>query len=164
MRLLNTPPNCWKKNSVLKRQSRAIVFHEKKGRRHCHVVWSLIDTSAMKAIKLDYSKRRMQGISRSLFLKHGWAMPPGMIDRNNRNPNNFTMAQWQQAKRIGKVPHQIKTDLQSCWALSDDKTSFELALRERGYRLARGERASYVVLDHRCEIFALGKKMDGGAC
>jgi len=145
----------------LERQPRAIVFHEKKGRRHCHAVWSLIDTGKMKAIKLDYSKRRMMGISRSLFLEHGWDMPAGMIDKRNRDPRNFNLMQWQQAKRIGKDPRQIKQDLQDSWALSDDKASFEAALQERGYTLAKGDRASFVVLDHKCEVFALGKKWVG---
>ena len=146
------------KEFELERQARAIVFHEKNGRRHCHVVWSLIDPKAMKAIKLDYSKRRMMGISRCLFLEHGWEMPKGMIDQRNRDSRNFTLAQWQQAKRIGKDPSKIKQDFQECWVLSDNRSSFEQALKERGYILARGDRRGYVVLDHRCEIFALGKK------
>ncbi|NQZ09419.1 MAG: relaxase, partial [Algicola sp.] len=34
----------------LDNQPRAVVFHEKKGRRHCHVAWSKIDSINMKAI------------------------------------------------------------------------------------------------------------------
>lgn len=41
----------------LQRQSCAIVFHKKKGRRHCHAVCSLIDALSMKAIKLDYLEK-----------------------------------------------------------------------------------------------------------
>lgn len=33
-------------------QPRAIVFHEKEGRRHAHCVWSRIDADEMKAINL----------------------------------------------------------------------------------------------------------------
>lgn len=33
-------------------QPRAIVFHEKEGRRHAHVVWSLINAAEMKAVRL----------------------------------------------------------------------------------------------------------------
>lgn len=35
-------------------QPRAIVFHEKEGRRHAHVVWSRIDVENMKAINLPH--------------------------------------------------------------------------------------------------------------
>ncbi|MGH1416530.1 MAG: relaxase/mobilization nuclease domain-containing protein, partial [Pelagimonas sp.] len=37
-------------------QPRAIVFHEKNGRRHAHCVWSKIDASQMKAINLSHYK------------------------------------------------------------------------------------------------------------
>lgn len=84
-----------------------------------------------------------------------------MIDRQKRDAKNFTMAQWQQAKRTGKDPRKIKQDLQESWALSFDRPSFEQALEKRGYALAKGDRAGFVVLDHRCEIFALGAKWMG---
>ena len=35
-------------------QPRAIVFHEKNGRRHAHVVWSRIDAQALKAINMPH--------------------------------------------------------------------------------------------------------------
>ena len=38
----------------LEDQPRAVVFHEKEGRRHAHVVWSRIDTDEMKAINLPF--------------------------------------------------------------------------------------------------------------
>lgn len=59
-------------------QPRAIVFHEKEGRRHCHTVWSRIDTAAMKAEHLPYTKRKLQEIARELYLEHGWKMPQGL--------------------------------------------------------------------------------------
>jgi len=37
----------------LTNQLRAIVFHEKEGRRHCHAVWSRIDANAMRTISLS---------------------------------------------------------------------------------------------------------------
>jgi len=142
-------------------QPRIIVFHEKNGRRHAHAVWSRIDTRSMTAINIYKDWPKLQELSRELFLHHGWKVPDGLLDKRNRNPNKFTLAQWQQAKRIGKVPKQIKADLQSCWALSHDKYSFEQELNERGYRLAKGDRRGFVVLDHKCEIFSLGKKWLG---
>ncbi len=89
-------------------QPRAIVFHEKQGRRHAHAVWSRIDTAAMKAIPLSFSKRKLMDISRELYLEHGWTMPRGLMYAGQFDPKNFTLAQWQQAKRIGKDPKAIK--------------------------------------------------------
>lgn len=142
-------------------QPRGIIFHEKNGRRHAHCVWSRIDIRRMKAINIYKDWPKLQALSRELFLEHGWKMPEGLLDKRKRDPNTFTLAQWQQAKRIGKVPHQIKADLQNCWAQSHDKADFEQALKERGYQLAKGDRRGFVVLDHKCEIFSLSKKWLG---
>ena len=141
----------------LENQPRAIVFHEKKGRRHAHCVWSRIDTENMKAIPLPYTKRKLMELSRELFLEHGWQMPCGMMNSKERDSLNFTMAQWQQARRVDKDVQDIKRILQDCWAISDTQSAFGSALKQRGYILARGDRRGFVVLDHKCEIYAAAK-------
>lgn len=82
----------------LEGQPRAIVFHEKEGRRHCHAVWSRIDTEKMKAINLPYYKMKLQDISRQLYFQYGWQMPKWLLNKQERNPLNYSLAQWQQAK------------------------------------------------------------------
>jgi hypothetical protein len=57
-------------------QPRAIVFHEKEGRRHAHAVWSRIDTQTMTAVNLPHYKMKLRDVSRNLYLEHGWKMPP----------------------------------------------------------------------------------------
>ncbi|WP_316364691.1 relaxase/mobilization nuclease domain-containing protein [Candidatus Thiodiazotropha sp. CDECU1] len=138
-------------------QPRAVVFHTKEGRRHCHVVWSRIDASAMKAIPLPFTKRKLTELSRDLFLEQGWKMPRGLMSPGQRDPGNFTLAQWQQAKRTGKDPKAIKQTFRECWAASDSQSAFARALKERGYVLARGDRRGVVALDHRCEVFSVSK-------
>ncbi len=44
-------------------QPRAIVFHEKQGRRHAHCVWSRIDAAKMKAINLPHFKLKLTELS-----------------------------------------------------------------------------------------------------
>jgi hypothetical protein len=47
--------------------------------------------------------------------------------------------------------------LQDAWAVSDSKAAFVHALKERGYRLARGDRRGFLVVDHRLEYYSLSK-------
>jgi len=138
-------------------QPRAIVFHEKNGRRHCHAVWSRIKTDEMKAVQLSFTKKKLTSLSRELYLEHGWTMPEGLKHAHARDLRNFTLAQWQQAKRIGKDPRQIKAVFQECWSFSDTQSAFTQALKEHGYLLARGDRRGLVAVDHRGEVFAVSK-------
>lgn len=136
-------------------QPRAIVFHEKEGRRHAHCVWSRIDGDELKARQLSHFKRKLTDISRELYLEHGWEMPRGLINSAERDPANFTLEEWQKAKRAGTDPRELKAVVQDCWAMSDSRSSFEHALREMGFWLARGDRRGFVVLDFAGEVWSV---------
>jgi hypothetical protein len=138
-------------------QPRAVVIHEKDGRRHAHCVWSRIDHTRMKAINLPYFKTRLRDVSRELYLRHGWRMPEGLIDSKARDPLNFTREEWQQALRADHDPKALKAMFQECWAVSDTRAAFAAALAERGYTLARGDRRGYVAVDFRGEVYAVAR-------
>ena len=136
-------------------QPRVIVFHEKEGRRHAHAVWSRIDIGKMKAINLPHFKLKLGTISRSLYIDHGWQMPKGLINSKERDPMNFTLQEWQQAKRTGIDPKEMRAVFQECWAASDSKAAFEQALRERGFSIARGDQRSFVAVDFQGEVYSI---------
>lgn len=138
-------------------QPRALVIHEKEGRRHAHAVWSRIDAASMTAIKLDYYKLRLTEVSRALFREHGWRMPEGLRDKNARDPTTFSREEWQQARRVGQDAKALKQLFADCWAGSDNAASLSQALRERGFILARGDRRGAVALDYRGEVYALAR-------
>ena len=144
----------------LEGQPRAILFHEKEGRRHAHCVWSRIDADTMTARQLSFFKTKLMGISRELYLENGWKMPRGLIDSAQRDPTNFTLAEWQQAKRQEIDPRWLKASLQESWAASDSRRAFERALGERGFFLARGDKRGFVVLDHRGDVWSLPRMLD----
>ncbi|WP_282604467.1 relaxase/mobilization nuclease domain-containing protein [Pelagibius sp. Alg239-R121] len=138
-------------------QPRAIVFHEKEGRRHAHVVWSRINVESMTAITLPYFKMKLQVVSRELFLEHGWRLPKGLRDRTKRNPLNFTQAEWQQAKRTKQDPRALKLTFMDCWAVSDSRAAFAHAIEEQGFVLARGDRRTFVAVDWRGEVYPVAR-------
>ncbi|MCW5698534.1 MAG: relaxase/mobilization nuclease domain-containing protein [Rhodospirillales bacterium] len=121
-------------------QPRAVVFHEKEGRRHAHCVWSRIRTDTMTAVNLSHDRRKLRDISRALFFEQRWQMPRGLMDSKERDPMNFSRAQWQQARRAKQNPRALKSLFQECWAVSDSRKAFAQALKDRGYALARAAR------------------------
>lgn len=138
-------------------QPRAVVFHEKDGRRHAHVVWSRIDAERMRAINLPHFKIKLRDVSRALFLEHGWTMPRGLQDRSLRDPLGFSREEWQQARRAGLDPREVKAVLQGCWKASDNAASLERALKERGFWLAKGDQRGFVAVDYRGEVYSLSR-------
>ena len=140
-------------------QPRVIVFHEKDGRRHAHAVWSRIDAERMTAVNLPHFKLKLRDISRELYLEHDWKMPRGLMNSEARDPRNFSLAEWQQAKRMGKNARHVKAMMQECWAVSDSRAAFEQALSERGFILAKGDRRVHVAVTHEGEVLSVARSI-----
>jgi hypothetical protein len=138
-------------------QPRAIIIHEKEGRRHAHVVWSRIDADSLTAINLPHFKNRLTALSKELYLDHGWRLPDGLKTLGGKNPLNFTLEEWQQARRLKLDPREIKDTFRDAWAQSDSLAAMGNALAERGYFIAQGDRRGFVALNVEGEVFALPK-------
>ncbi|MCW3837437.1 relaxase/mobilization nuclease domain-containing protein [Sphingomonas canadensis] len=144
-------------------QPRVVVFHEKEGRRHCHAVWSRIDAQTMTARELPFFKNKLNEIGKQLYLENGWAMPKGFESPKLRDPRNFSLDEWQQAKRAGIDPRELKSAVQDCWKRADSVSAFASALEERGLFLARGDRRGFVAITIDGDVFAISRMIDGKA-
>lgn len=140
-------------------QPRAIVFHEKEGRRHAHVVWSRIDVETMTAINLPHFKRKLNDLARDLYLDHGWELPNGLRQDGGKSPLNFTLSEWQQAKRLKLDPLEIKQSFQEAWKHSDSPKAFAAALEDKGYFVSRGDRRGFVALNIQGEVFSVPRML-----
>jgi Relaxase/Mobilisation nuclease domain len=159
--VFETAINAIEERLGLSGQPRIIVFHEKEGRRHAHAVWSRIDAETMTAKHLPFFKTKLNNLAKQIYLENGWAMPKGFENPKLRDPTSFTLKEWQQAKRVGLDPREIKSAVQDCWKRSDGATAFANALEERGLYLARGDRRGHIVLTLEGEPFALSRLIDG---
>ena len=132
----------------LENQPRAIVFHEKDGRRHAHVVWSRIDSEKMRAINLPHYKTKlrdvsrspsisnMAGICRAAFKIDGSVIRFELYAAGNGNKQSAQMSIRVRSRRRFKMHGSFPTI----------EASFEAALKERGFWLARGDRRGFVAL------------------
>jgi hypothetical protein len=142
-------------------QPRAIAFHtsERNGHEHMHVAWSRIDQDTLKAIPLPFFKTRLKNISRELEIHFG--LEPVTNKRKGHIKYAPTRAEDEQARRLGLDIHETRNDIRSCYERSDCGASFQAALKDEGFILARGERRDYVVIDRAGGIHALGKRVLG---
>ncbi|HKX79693.1 MAG TPA: relaxase/mobilization nuclease domain-containing protein [Novosphingobium sp.] len=141
----------------LSEQPHIAVFHENGGRRHCHLVVNRINPETMTVIPLPYFKDKLKGVSKDLYVEHGWDLPRGFIDKAERDPRNFSWEEWVQSKRMGRDLRHIQTLAAEAWATADNPKALTQALEARGLYLARGDRRSHVVMSWQGEIFSLPK-------
>lgn len=150
----------------LTEQPRAVVFHVKNGREHCHVAWSRIDTERMQAVHMAFDKQRLREVARELVLDFGHDMPKHLAedrgaDRFKDKFNDVTLAEKGQAERSGITPEQRRADVTKAYEMADSAGAFVHALQERGYILAQGDRRGQVVVDTVGDVHSLTRQIEG---
>lgn len=141
----------------LDNQARVVVEHIKNGRSHCHTVWSRLHVDTMKAIKLNFPKRKLNALSLQLFIDHGWSIPAGYLPGQEADPMNYTYAEYQEAKRGSRDPKHLKQQIKTSWLASDNLQSFETALERNGLFLAQGDRRGFVAVDYDGKVYSLSR-------
>ncbi len=141
-------------------QPRAMVFHQKEGHQHMHLVWSRIDTEDMRAIDPGLYKRKLKEVCRALEKEMGLRQV-----RNNRDPQELTQPaarpEYEQSRRLKTDVKAIREGIRDCWDHSDDGKSFAAALDDQGFILARGDQRSFVIVDEMGGYHALSKRITG---
>lgn len=136
-------------------QPRAVVFHEKEGRRHAHVAWSRVDADTMRAIPMSHFKLKLCDVARELCNEFEIDTPKGLLDKRLTDPSNFDQRTWQQAARIGEDPRDLKKIVQAAYAKADTALAFAAELEHHALILARGDRRDFVILHHSDELLSV---------
>lgn len=145
-------------------QPRVVVVHEKKGREHCHIVWSRIDLDRMAAIPDSHNYRKHEQVARDLERAFGFRRVQGAhAERDGRARPSRTpdQAEMQQAERTGLSALQVKAEITGLWRTTDSGRAFAEALAQAGYILARGDRRDFVVIDPNGGTHSLSRRIEG---
>lgn len=141
-------------------QPRAIVFHEKHGREHCHVVWSRIDAMNGKAVHLAFDHEKLMRVTRAFARDHGLRLPPGYEKSREKGQESLYEREKQRQTGLSKEDH--RRAVTQAWQQSDSGIAFVRALSAQGYLLATGSRP-YVLVDLYGGTHALARLIDDKA-
>lgn len=147
-------------------QPRAVVFHVKHGREHCHVVWSRIDVEKMRAIHMAHDHRRLCDLSCELARKYGLDLPPGLKawekkEAFKKEKLEPTLAENAYAEKTDIDPEQRREEITAAYEQSDSAAAFRAALEQKGYMLAKGDRRGFVVVDRFGHVHSLSRYLRG---
>jgi hypothetical protein len=145
-------------------QPRAVVFHVKNGREHCHVVWSRIDARTMKAVHLSHDRMKLRALSRELAREFGLKLPEGLErDKGERRGQRqeMSLAEKRQAEQTGITPEKRRREITKAWQASDSAEAFRAALSQKGYILAKGDKRGFVVIDRYGHVHSLARQIKG---
>jgi Relaxase/Mobilisation nuclease domain len=150
----------------LQNQPRAVVFHVKQGREHCHVVWSRIDTERMRAVQLSNDHLELRSVSQEFAKDYGLELPEEMKDNRGRKKydkkkerSNYTEKQQQERSGFKKAD-RVKS-ITDAWNTTRTAEDFIRALEAKDFYLARGDQRAYVVVDLAGAVHSLSKQIKG---
>lgn len=141
----------------LEEQPRAIVFHTKYGREHCHVVWSRIDAVNGKAVHLAFDHDKLMRVTRAFARDHDLRLPPGYEKSRQKGQESLYEREQKRQTGLSKEDHMRAVTL--AWQHSDSARAFVQSLSEKGYLLATGKRP-YVLVDLYGGTHALSRLID----
>ena len=149
----------------LRGHPRAIVFHVKEGREHCHVVWSRIIPGQLKALQISHDRLALQAITREFARDHGLVLPANMQPANDTKdrplPARITLYEKHQQERTGISKEERSEQLTQIWRQTGTGHEFVQAIAQAGYQLARGDSVPYAVIDRYGEIHSLPRQIEG---
>lgn len=153
------------KNLVLQGHARFVVEHRKAGRTHRHVIWSRIDVRTMRAAVMsdNYEKHEVtaRALEKALGLEkvpsvHGRARASG--PRPARRPKSWESFRGQKS---GIDPFAMKQTVTRLYRASKHGSEFASRLAENGFRLVKGDRTGFLILDEAGHLHSLARRLDG---
>jgi Relaxase/Mobilisation nuclease domain len=153
------------RNLGLSGHARFVVEHEKKGRTHRHVIWSRIDVLRMRAVAMtdDYAKHQLTAreLEREFGLEQGRSVLPQGRAKGRRPPRRLGTWETFRGHTSGIDPYAMRDRVTALYRASADAVAFARALQECGYRLARGDRRDFCIVDAAGHVHSLGRRLSG---
>ena len=138
----------------LENQFRIQVYHEKEGRPHLHVFYSLVDAERKRLIQVPYYKRRLQRLGVEMEREFGH-------EKTNRTPGERTVevSNADRMKYGGKQAYHRKLFITDMWNRSETPERFVTGLNTYGYDVAHGERARFLLIDKEGQVENLVRQL-----
>jgi len=142
-------------------QARMIIVHEKKGRRHIHAVWSRVDIDRGRVISDSWNYRAHEQAARALEAMFSHRPVPNSHSSGAKRRRTINEYELRQEERTGRSTEAISAEITDIWRNAADGQDFVTRLKAAGYRLARGDRRVFVVIDRDGETHSLARRISG---
>lgn len=140
----------------LQPQMRLVMFHQKAGRPHLHVFWSLVDAEREKLLSVKTYKRRLQRVASQLEREFGHELTPR---RAGQRSLSISHRERMEKSLSGKDPKRRKELISRLWAEQTSVEGFQQQLKKVGYTLTQGDRCRYAVVDTDGTVYNLVRQL-----
>jgi hypothetical protein len=157
--------NTLEKYLALEGHARFVVEHRKQGRTHRHVIWSRIDVASMTAVGMTDDFEKHQTVARLLEKRFSLERGRSVLGptrtagpRPSRRP-----ATWEsfRGQKSGIDPWEMKQTITRLYRASKNGAELAAKLAERGYKLVKGDRTDFCIVDEKGDLHSLARRIEG---
>jgi hypothetical protein len=152
-------------NLQLKGHARFVVEHEKKNRVHRHIVWLRIDVMRMRAVEMtdDYEKHQATAreLEREFGLKRGKSVLGPDKQKGKRPARRPKSWETFRGHISGIDPHLMTQGVTLLYRSSKDGEEFAGKLKEYGFKLVKGARRNFCIVDTEGHLHSLARRLNG---
>lgn len=171
----------YEKEFALEHNAFIEVTHIKNNRPHVHRVYERVGLDG-KAVRLSFNRLRNEKVARIIEHTLGHSLTVG---RHNRSvvkhleaEGNHVVANWLKSKDKKQRPKaavshterqqevrtkvsvkQVRADLTAAYTYTDNGCDFQTAIAVKGYRLAKGDRRGFVIVDYAGGVHSLCRRL-----
>lgn len=156
--------NQLEKNLGLEGQARFVVEHEKHGRTHRHIIWSRIDVENQRAISDSLTAKICHETARGLEREFGLNRTQGVYEQDHDGARAWRRMQSYEnfrGQQSGIDPAKMKEQVTDIYRRSDNGQAFAKGLEEEGYRLLKGDRRDFCIMDKAGHVHSLARRIEG---
>ena len=117
-----------------------IIAHNDTGHKHLHIVINRVHPVTGRALKLNYSKRKLSLWAEGYEQRQGHIHCPARVSNNRKLRELAELRRTNPKAAKGKLVRGRNPVIQAAWDETDTGTGFAAFLSEKGYVLAQGER------------------------
>ncbi len=135
------------KDLGLENQPRAVVFHTKKNRDHCHAVFSRVIVDQGKAVHLAFDHDQLKMTAKRFAREKGLTLPAGYHreKRDHEGKEQLLLHEKMRADSTGITREMRQEVITDIWRRSDSPQAFLAGLQDHGYMVCKGKRPLCVV-------------------
>lgn len=137
-------------------QPRSVIYHEKKGRPHIHVCWSMVDIDKGRILDPKQDRPRLQTLAQTLEKEFNHELTRR---RANDNTIEITDRDRMREARTGKSAQERKEQFAEIWNHTTTGQEFVSRIQAAGYEFAQGDKARIVIVDRDGEVFNLVRQL-----
>lgn len=145
----------------LKDHEAVLVAHQEKEHKHVHIICNLINPQDGRIKVPSYDRLTLSAWAEAKEKEDGKIYCEERVLNNQKRREKGLDAHEHAIVKYREKKLEVARQIQVLYELSDSGKSFQSALEEQGFTLAKGDRRGFTLVDGEGKVYSLARQLEG---